>query len=372
MTVKFQKLPIAFKYVLLIALGVIVIYVAKDYIKFLMWKKYEVFDWIQAISIPFVNYLLWAFLAPLVYNLMLLFPLRKGFTFKIVSFHLFFSLILAFIHEVISNLMYISISLVFYPIDNVAKFLMMRLNTIPYAIADRMIEYWIILGVFMALYYFKQFRDKEVEILMIENELNNAQLSALKMQLQPHFLFNALNTVSALISSNGKEAQRVLSRLGHLLRTMLDQNTKNYINLDDELNYTRSYLDIEQTRFMDRLKVHYEIDAATLKAVVPNLILQPLVENAIKHGFSNQPESGNIYIRSKINDQLLILEVEDDGLGCDHCDDLSFSHSGIGLTNTRDRLKNLYNEGFQFNLTSKKGEGFKVQMIIPLNYVLKQ
>ena len=152
-----------------------------------------------------------------------------------------FSLILAFIHEVVSNLMYISIILVFYPIENVENFLLMRMNTIPAALADRMIEYWIILGVFMALYYFKQFRDKEVEILMMENELNNAQLRALKMQLQPHFLFNALNTVSALISTNGKQAQKVLSRLGNLLRTMLDQDQKNYIQLSEEIEYTKYY-----------------------------------------------------------------------------------------------------------------------------------
>ena len=237
---------------------------------------------------------------------MLLFPLKKGFTFKIISFHLLFSLVLAFIHEVISNLMYISIILVFYPIENVENFLLMRLNTIPAALADRMIEYWIILGVFMALYYFKQFRDKEVEILMMENELNNAQLSALKMQLQPHFLFNALNTVSALISTNGKQAQKVLSRLGNLLRTMLDQNQKNYIQLSEEIEYTKYYLDIEQMRFMDRLTVNYDIDPGSLKAYVPNLILQPLVENAIKHGFSNRPEGGIINLRSIIEGNLLI------------------------------------------------------------------
>jgi two-component sensor histidine kinase len=371
MITKFKKLPIPFKYVLLIALGVIVVFVAKDYIYWLTWKKYKVFDWVQAISIPFVNYVLWAFLSPIVYNLMLLFPLRKGFTIKMVSFHLLFSLILAFIHEFVSNLMYISIYMVFYPVENIEKFLMMRMNTIPYALLDRMIEYWIILGIFMALYYFNQFKDKEVEVVMMENELNNAQLSALKMQLQPHFLFNTLNTVSALISTNAKDAQKVLARLGNLLRTLLDQNQKNYIQLSEEIQYTRNYLDIEQTRFMDRLTVNYDIDPTALKAVVPNLILQPLVENAIKHGFSNRPEGGIINLSAKIDNNLLILEVEDDGIGCDNCDDLTTS-SGIGLTNTRDRLKNIYKENATFKLFSRKGEGFKVQIIIPLNYVFKQ
>ena len=119
----FKKLPFPFKYVLLIAIGLIVVFVTKDYIKFVMWKKYEVFNWKEAIAIPFVNYTLWAFLAPLVYNLMLLFPIKKGLSAKTGFYHLFFSFILAFFHEIISNIMYISIILVVDPIENVEKFL---------------------------------------------------------------------------------------------------------------------------------------------------------------------------------------------------------------------------------------------------------
>jgi two-component system LytT family sensor kinase len=369
MTIKIKKLPIPFKHVLLIALALIVVFVIKDYIKFLMWRQYKVFDWVQAISIPFVNYTLWAFLSVIVYNLMLTFPIKRGITLKMVGYHLGFSLALALLHEVISNLMYISIILLFYPIENVNSFLLMRMNTIPYAIADRMIEYWIILGIFVAIYYFRRFKDKEVEVLMMENELNNAQLKALKMQLQPHFLFNALNTVSALISTNGKEAQKVLSRLGSLLRTMLDQNQKNYSTLTEEIEYTKNYLDIEQTRFMDRLQVTYTIDSETNNAIVPYLILQPLVENAIKHGFANQTEGGSIYIRSRIEERRLVLEVEDDGNGCNHCDQLE-TNQGIGLSNTRSRLQTMYGDSFTFNINSTLGSGFKVQLSIPLSYVL--
>ncbi len=122
---------------------------------------------------------------------------------------------------------------------------------------------------------------------------------------------------------------------------------------------------------MDRLTINYDIDPVSLKAIVPNLILQPLVENAIKHGFSNNPEGGMINLRSKIDGNLLILEIEDDGLGCDNCEDLA-KNAGIGLTNTRDRLKNIYKENYTFKLSSKLGEGFKVQIIIPLSYVVKQ
>jgi len=363
----FKKLPFPFKYVLLIALGIIIVFVVKDYIRFLMWRKYDYFNWTEAISIPFVNYTLWALLAPLVYNLMLLFPIKKGLSVKTGSYHLVFSIILAFIHEVLSNMMYISIILIVYPIENVEKFLMLRMNTIPAAIADRMIEYWIILGAFMAYYYFQQYKDKEVEMVVMENELNNAQLQSLKSQLQPHFLFNSLNTISALMSSNVKDAQKVLAKMATLLRTMLDQDQKNFISLSDELEYVKDYLYIEQTRFMDRLTVTYEIQPESLKAVVPNLILQPLVENAIKHGFSNQIDNGEIKIISYLKNNHLHLIVNDDGRGCDQCDSL-LEHAGIGLTNTYKRLDKIYKGNFTLTIKSELGKGFKLHIIIPLSY----
>ena len=116
------------------------------------------------------------------------------------------------------------------------------MNTIPAAIADRMIEYWIILGAFMAYYYFKQYKDNEVQVALMQTELSNAQLKALKSQLQPHFLFNALNTVSALMSTNVKDAQKVLSKLANLLRTMLDQGQKNSIPLSETKPWIRRIL----------------------------------------------------------------------------------------------------------------------------------
>jgi sensor histidine kinase YesM len=298
---------------------------------------------------------------------MLLFPIKKGLSAKTGLYHLVFSIIIAFIHEVISNMMYISIILFSYPIENVQRFLVMRMNTIPAAIADRMIEYWIILGAFMAYYYFQQYKDREVEIVVMENELNNAQLKALRNQLQPHFLFNSLNTVSALMSSNVKDAQKVLAKLATLLRSMLDQDQKNFIPLQDELDYLKNYLFIEQTRFVDRLSVKFENQAESLNAIVPNLLLQPLVENAIKHGFSHQIEKGEIIIRSYLKNDHLHLFVEDDGKGCDNCDSL-LENAGIGLNNIYQRLQRIYKEDFSLKVISESGKGFKVHIKIPLHY----
>lgn len=363
----FKKLPFPFKYVLIIAFVLIVVFVAKDYFKFLMWQKYDYFNWTEAIAIPFVNYTLWALLAPLVYNLMLLFPIKRGLSAKTGFFHLVFSIIIAFIHEIISNMMYITIILLAYPIENVEKFLLLRMNTIPAAIADRMIEYWLILGAFMAYYYFQQYKNNEVQMVVMEKELSDAQLKALRNQLQPHFLFNSLNTVSALMSSNVKDAQKVLAKLATLLRTMLDKDQNNFVPLQEEIEYLKNYLFIEQTRFMDRLSVKFEIQTESLNAIIPNLILQPLVENAIKHGFSTQTEKGEIIVRSYVKNNDLHMFVEDDGKGCDNCDSL-LENAGIGLNNTYQRLQQIYKDNFKFTLDSEKGKGFKVHIKIPLDY----
>jgi sensor histidine kinase YesM len=139
------------------------------------------------------------------------------------------------------------------------------------------------------------------------------------------------------------------------------------IPLEDELEYLKNYLFIEQTRFMDRLTVKYEIQTESLKAIVPNLILQPLVENAIKHGFSNNTEKGTIYIKSYVKNDGLHMFIEDDGLGCENCDSI-LENAGIGLNNIHQRLTQIYKDNFTFKIKSEKGNGFKVHIIIPLTY----
>jgi LytS/YehU family sensor histidine kinase len=224
--------------------------------------------------------------------------------------------------------------------------------------------YWALVGTFVAVDYYRQFQTQQLEMVRIENELNNAQLQALRMQLQPHFLFNTLHTISSLMDENVEQAQKMISQIGYLLRGLLDQDHRATISLKDEMRYIRSYLDIEQTRFRDRLSVRYEITEETLAAQVPNLILQPLVENAVKHGFSRRSDSGTIRVSSKRDNGKLHLIVEDDGRGVGDADAI-VAKSGIGLENVRKRLHQMYEGEAELRLDSPNRGGFLATISMP-------
>ena len=149
------------------------------------------------------------------------------------------------------------------------------------------IQYGIILFLFFAVCYYRQYLQKQ-------KELSQSQMRALKMQLHPHFLFNTLHSVASLIDIKPKAAQKMLAQLGNLMRSTLEQDEKESASLEEEIAYIKNYLDIEHVRFQDRLKVCYDLDEAALPAKVPYLLLQPLVENAIKHGIQNLQEDGDL------------------------------------------------------------------------------
>lgn len=205
-----------------------------------------------------------------------------------------------------------------------------------------------------------------------EKELANAKLQALVMQLQPHFLFNTLNSIASLVDIDTKRAQRMLAQLGYLLRKMLDQSepTHGLVPLEEELTFIRNYLDIEQVRFMDRLKIHYQIAEGTEQALVPYLIIQPLVENAIKHGVAPLTDNGELNVRTRrVSDgvaEFLELEVSDNGPGLP---ETSKGRRGVGLRNIRERLAQRY--GSNANLTlgpCLSGTGLSAVIRLPLDF----
>ncbi|MFN2391712.1 MAG: sensor histidine kinase, partial [Pyrinomonadaceae bacterium] len=201
-----------------------------------------------------------------------------------------------------------------------------------------------------------------LETSQLETKLAQAQLDALKMQIHPHFLFNTLNSISVLIREDAIAANRMLVRLSELLRAALKSGNSPEISLKDELEFLRGYLEIEQTRFQDRLQVDFDIDKETLAAKVPNLILQPLVENAIKHGIAPLATAGKITIETRRQNGFVELSVSDNGAGLS---DPAKESNGIGLKNTRERLEKLYGEKQQFEIASKTGGGFEVKIKIP-------
>ena len=190
--------------------------------------------------------------------------------------------------------------------------------------------------------------------------LASAELQVLKMQLQPHFLFNTLNTIYNLAPQNSRKAQTMIARLSDLLRLSLDHVSSNMVPLQQELEFLENYLDIEKTRFEERLQIVREIDPEALDAAVPNLLLQPLVENAIRHGIGKKASGGTIEIRAVKLGKRLTITITDDG----HNPSAKASSSGIGMANTRARLAQLYGKDFTFEL-KPVGEGAQVAIDLP-------
>ena len=227
-----------------------------------------------------------------------------------------------------------------------------------------LLTYWAIVGLSHALDYYRKYRERELSASQLETKLAQAQLDALRMQLHPHFLFNTLNSISVLMADDVRAAQRMLARLSDLLRASLGKTGAHEVALDDELKFLESYLEIEQTRFHDRLTVRLEIDPAARGARVPHLILQPLVENAIRHGVAPRARRGVVEVRAARTDGVVQLTVADDGpgLGLARPEDLM---KGIGLSNTRSRLLQLYGAEHRFELRERAGGGLEVSIEIP-------
>ncbi len=227
-----------------------------------------------------------------------------------------------------------------------------------------LLTYWAIIGLSQALDYYRKYRERELRAAQLETTLAQAQLDALRMQLHPHFLFNTLNSISVLMAEDTKAARRMLTRLSDLLRASLENKGTHEVTLKEELEFLESYLEIEQTRFQDRLTVRLEVEPKALDACVPNLILQPLVENAIRHGIAPRAAPGLIEIRARRENGMVQLEVCDNGAGLGTSSPESLM-KGIGLSNTRARLEQLYGASHRFELHNREGGGLTVTIAIP-------
>jgi two-component sensor histidine kinase len=222
--------------------------------------------------------------------------------------------------------------------------------------------YWVVLAVTHAFAYYAKFRERELHASELEKSLTEAKLQALRMQLNPHFLFNTLNAISALMHKDVEAADRMVVRLSQLLRAALDNSDEQEVRLSHELRLLEMYLGIEQTRFGDRLSVKMEIDPLALEAQVPNLVLQPLVENAIRHGIEPRRKPGIVEVRAARERNRLLLQVRDNGVGLP-----SGGHTeGVGLSNTRARLRELYGKDHEFELSRPESGGLQVTLRIPL------
>lgn len=194
--------------------------------------------------------------------------------------------------------------------------------------------------------------------------LNEARLAALSRQINPHFLFNTLNSVASLIRINPQQARQVVYKLSNILRRLLRKHD-NYNPLREELSFIDDYLAIEMVRFGDKLRFVKEIDPATLDRLVPSMMLQPLVENSIRHGLSSKVDGGMIRVRSWVDGGRLHLLVEDDGVGIPEAKLATLFEQGIGVSNVNERLKVLFGDEYRMWIDSKPGEGTRTGIEIP-------
>ncbi len=295
----------------------------------------------------------WALFTPISFYLARRFPLRPGQLRKNISLHILFSIVISFTMVIL----YFGQRWAF-GLEAGATFKQALLR---YSYLFDALTYWAIVGVHEGLTYHREYLLEEVHTAKLRGNLTEAQVQALKMQLHPHFLFNTLNSISELMHEDLDATDKMLKRLEDFLRLTFQNSDVQEITLQTELNFLRNYLDIQQVRFQNRLKVDMEIDPQAMRDRVPNLILQPIVENAIRHGVAPRIDSGRVEIRAFHRDGKLLLEVEDDGPGLSGG---SF-REGVGMSNTRMRLEQIYGKECSFHVQNNPHGGLLVTLQIP-------
>ena len=302
----------------------------------------------RALTLSMTNWYIWAALTPVIVWLAHRFRFEKGRRALHAAVHLLASGFIALVQLAVYD----------------AVLDMLSLTTRPSSTANfhaNVLTYWAVVGVSFGIEYYRKYRERELAASQLEAHLAEARLQVLRMQIQPHFLFNTLNTIAELIHEDPEVADEMIARLSELLRLTLEQSEDPMVPLADELEFLKRYLEIERTRFRDRLEVRYDIAPAALAARVPHLILQPLVENAIRHGIAPRATAGSVEVRAARDDGMLRLAVVDDGPGLKG----GSGREGVGLRNTRSRLSALYGDGYSFELAEPAGGGVEARIAIP-------
>jgi two-component system, LytTR family, sensor kinase len=219
-----------------------------------------------------------------------------------------------------------------------------------------------------ALRYYRQYREGQLKTLQLESQLSLAQLQALKMQLHPHFLFNTLHSISALLNKDADAARKMITRLGDFLRLTLENSGSQEVSLEQEMAFLVCYLEIERIRFQNRLVTRMDVAPETLDAKLPNLILQPIVENAIRHGIAPRSTPGLIEIEAKHQNGRLRIQVRDNGPGLStHRTSENLFRKGLGLANTKTRLERLYGAAHLLDLNNNPDGGLIVTLELPFH-----
>jgi two-component system, LytTR family, sensor kinase len=321
-------------------------------------------NWVIEGALELVWWYVWAAYTPLVMGLAKRFPLTGPRVLLRIAIHTITSLMVAPVASVTQYfLSLVLLRFVFHITGpNVHRFLSSFGVGVLFMSFTGILTYWLVVGLYQSMHFYQVAMERQTIAAQLETQLSHAELENLKSQLHPHFLFNSLHAIGVLMQEDVDAAGRLLVRLGDLLRMALERR-ENEITLQSELEFVGKYLEIEQTRFHDRLKVHMDIPPDLLGVYVPSLALQPLVENAIKHGISVDSTASRLEIAAKLHDGRVWLCVRDDGPGPAPASLLRF---GVGLTNVQSRLKQLYGDESSLELTGGNGRGCEAIITIPL------
>ncbi len=358
----YNNLPIAFNKLIVCALVISVFFILKAYTNHLINEYNYPFSWLLVSLKISITYLLWVILTPLVYFLTKILQNKSKLTIRSIVKFLLVSLVLTVFHQLISSR---ADDFINYLSSGYLKSFFGHNNSVVLVIGSfsSFIELLVIVAVFLAFDYQKKF-------LINQKALIASQLNALRMQLQPHFLFNTLHSIASMIDIDTRNAQKMLSKLGALLRSMLEYDAEQLVTVKDELNFIKDYLDLEQVRYQDRVTINYNIAKEAMLIKIPNMIFQPLVENAVKYGIIPTIDDGEIHINIKLeySDSLdgdaLVLQITNTFNNENNY--VKPVSTGVGLINIRKRLQQFYNNQFLFTSNFETPKLYIAKMTLPI------
>ena len=324
----------------------------------------------QELLFEFGDWLMYAVLTPGVFAVSRRWPFTRSHVVRRIVVHLLFALLFCVAWATCGQILRVVLMAIFAPQrlqSGLAHFwsqlglewLSWIFITLPFGVA----VYLCMVGIEHATRYFIEAREREVQVARLSEQLSSAQFAALQAQLNPHFLFNTLNTIAVLVRENERaSAVRIVEHLSELLRSTLNRQRTNEVTLGEELELVRQYVAIEQARFSDRLRPEFSIPDAFLSAAVPSFALQQLVENAIRHGIARRTDAGLLIVAAERDGEFLRLTVIDDGAGIDP---QLAPPAGHGIENTRERLRALYGARASLEITSRPEGGTIATLRVP-------
>ena len=322
-------------------------------------------SFLDALVISAIRFYIWSALSPLIFQITRRLRFDKP---RQWLNNLLFHALVGFLFSIAHSLIYIGVYWLFeHPGDDVpvsiVRFYVVRFfNSLYFGI----LIYGLIVIAIHAFFFYQSYQEEGRKASLLEARLAQSQLRALQMQLHPHFIFNALHSIGSLIFEDPQKASGMVARLGDFLRLTLEHSEDQMVTLRQELEFLRCYLEIEQVRFQDKLTVRIKTDPASLSARVPHLFLQPIVENAIRHGISPRSAPGRIDIEARRVSGALRVEIKDDGPGMPtKKDEASRARRGTGVSNVRARLEQLYGNSYRLDFVNVSGGGLSVIIEIP-------